>query len=232
MRKFTKVGLILMISIIIVSCSKDNPTSATKDPEFLLMVEHTPTKQFYEIDLKTSYLDKWAETGVKNGSIAYINNQKWAKVVETGENFSLWIKDLARDKSNFPEITVSFNLELQEPSLVYEGKVYKKQHFEIKYDSENALETQKGNVEAQLVADRFMSYAKKCKAAGKISAHVNNMFLKSSPNPYSMVASKIIDYMVGKLGDEQSWQIKKIEAVICGSEVLGQLKEWLWELEN
>ena len=131
-----------------------------------------------------------------------------------------------------PEVTITFNLELQAPTFQFETTVYKKKNVTLTYNSDNELENTKGNVDAQLVADRFKQYAEKAMLAGKISAYVNNMFIKNSTNPYAQIASFIIDYIVKVLGDKESWKIKQIEAVIAGAEIAGTLQNWLYELEH
>ena len=118
MKKYLSILFAVLSLVVFNSCSKDNPAdSASKSPEFLMMEEHTPSK-VYLIDVKTKLTNKIEASGTKNGAIAYLNNQEWCKVVETGENYSLWIKDLSRDTSNFPNITIGFNLELQEYYLI------------------------------------------------------------------------------------------------------------------
>jgi hypothetical protein len=193
------------------------------------MAEHNPS-QFWELDLKTEIVDKLNETGTKNGAIAYLNNQEWCKVVETGEDYSIWIKDLSR-KQNGNKVNISFNLEIQEPSAMFEGKTFKKRHFELTYDMDNYLNG-KDSVQAQLIAERFKKYAEDCKRAGQISAFINNQFLTKSPDLYLQTTSKIISWILNYVNDPGTWRFQQYEAVVCGAEVLGQLKEWIWEKEN
>ncbi len=229
MKKNLVFALGFIMLMFLLSCSKDNVTNP-ETPQYVYMTEHKP-QGFYEIDVKTNLWDKLNETGTKNGTICYINNSDWGKKVEIGEDYSLWIKDLSRTPED-SLIHVSINLELQEPSLLLEGYVYKKKHFEITYTKNQYDETTKGNATDALIAQRFQDYANRCKKAGQIAAFVNNSFISNSPHPYTKLASKIISMLLDMFMDEELWYYQQIEAVIIGSEMYGQLKEWLWELEQ
>lgn len=220
-----RIVFILILGSVLSSCS------LFKCNNFVPMEERYP-KKVYELDVKTKLIDKYNETGIKYGTIAYLNNKPWSKVVELGENYSVWIKDLVRNEKEAPIITVEFTLELQEPALALEGKTFKKKKFTITYEADSALIKVKADSEAQLVGEYFKRYAERAKEAGKISAYVNNMFIKKSPIPYSAVCAFVIDWMSKNLQDDKMWKYKRLEAVICGSEVCGTLGEWLWEIEN
>ncbi|MGE5480653.1 MAG: hypothetical protein ACM3U1_09545 [Chloroflexota bacterium] len=196
---------------------------------FTKMQDYTPSRS-WKLDLKTKYLDKFTETGTKNGSIAYFEQMKWSKVVEFDENYTVWIKDLTREDS-FGETTVTFTLELQAPAAVFEGEALKKRIFKITYDMDDSLALKK-SVEADVVAQRFRRYAERCKRAGEITAYVNNLFLKETPNAAAQISYRVINWCVGKVTDEDFWAQQQFEAVACGAEVYAQVKDWLWQKEN
>ncbi|MCX6148346.1 MAG: hypothetical protein NTW25_14015 [Candidatus Kapabacteria bacterium] len=217
----------VLILVFLTSCSKDQSTSPDNlSNSFVEMIEHYPN-QFYVIDVKTKYSDKFSETGLKNGTIMYINNTNWGKVKETGENYSLWIKDISRIESD-SLTTITFNLELQEPSLAFEGKVYKKKHFVINYSRDIYNDKLENNINAQSVSARYKIYAEKCKKTGEISAFINNSLIAKSPNPYTFICSKILDMFLTEMQNEKTQQCQQFEAVICGAECFGELKEWLF----
>lgn len=194
------------------------------------MPEHNPVN-YWDIDVKTKFKDKWGEIGMKFGSKAFINNTKNLNVVEYFEDVSLWIKDFIRIKSN-KEIIIDFFIELQKPTVFFESAFLKKRHFTIKYDNDLYLEKVKGNIEYQVVAEKFRKYAIKCKKAGEITAYINNIFLDNNKLIPANYINKILERLISMLINEETWQIQQMEAVICGAEIYGQLKEWLWELEQ
>ncbi len=219
----------LLMSLVLSSCSLFDKIS--NKSEFVYMPEHTPQSK-YKFDVKTKYLEKYDLTGVKNGAIAYLGYEKWAEVVEIDENYSLWIKDIKRDTNELPFITVSFELELQDPSFQFEGNPIKKKKFMIRYSSNYELENSKGNPGAKAAEEILRNYAEYAKSTGKISAYVNNMFIKKAKSPYVQVCAYVLDYINNTLNDNQTWKYKQVESIICGAEIMGQLKEWMWEIEE
>lgn len=225
--KFVFISFLMLLALS--SCSLFDKIS--NKSEFEYMPEHTPESK-YKFDVKTKYLEKYDLTGVKNGAIAYLGYEKWAELVEIDENYSLWIKNIKRDTSELPYVSVSFDLELQDPSFQFEGNPIKKKTFVIRYSSNYEIEKSKGSPGAKAAEEILRNYAEYAKSTGKISAYVNNMFIKKAKSPYVQVCAYVLDYINNTLNDSQTWKYKQVESIICGAEIMGQLKEWMWEIEQ
>ncbi len=84
------------------------------------------------IDVKSKMEDKIDITAAKNGIISYLKSSKWAKVVEVGEDYSLWIK--AYEK-NYDEsfCVINLTLELRTASMFTDGKLIEKKIVNVTY---------------------------------------------------------------------------------------------------
>jgi hypothetical protein len=73
-----------------------------------------------KIDVKTNFTQKAELTIIKNGIIETLKNSAYFKVVNTGEDYSLWITDINRYKYlNKRYVTVS--IELRTPAFLTHG---------------------------------------------------------------------------------------------------------------
>lgn len=225
-----RLYFLFALAILLYSCDNSSEPTNTESNQFTLKVENIP-KNFYEIDLKTKFVDKMAEVGTKYGSKIYINDAEWAKIVEYSEDYSLWVKNLRRDTSDVSLTRVTFDLELQEPSMAMEGKVFKKRHFIITY-ARDALDNIAGNSDAAWVAKRFKQYAERCKKTGELCTYINNTIAVGSANPYTAMCSKMLNKFIAECTGEVTQKYQQVEAVICGAECYGQLEEWLWQHEQ
>lgn len=87
-----------------------------------------------EIDLKTKIFEKPELTAAKNGTLLLLNQSEWGTVVETGEEYALWIRDARREERG-DSIALTVDLELREPSFLQEGALLSSRTITIVYSS-------------------------------------------------------------------------------------------------
>lgn len=87
-----------------------------------------------KFDVKTLMDEKIQLKFVKLAVINYLQNSDWAKVVEFGENYSLWLTNLQR--VNFGDsIKSEFDIQLRTPALISHGKHIMTKHISVTYDT-------------------------------------------------------------------------------------------------
>ena len=106
------------------------PSTASSEPDslmrlflwLLLLLAAIPAaaQDKIEIDLKTKLLEKPELTAAKNGTLLLLNESDWGSVVETGEDYALWIRDARREERG-DSIALTVELELRDPSFLQEG---------------------------------------------------------------------------------------------------------------
>jgi hypothetical protein len=100
----------------------------------LLLLAALPVaaQQKVEIDLKTKLLEKPELTAAKNGTLLLLNESGWGEVVETGEDYALWIRDAHREERG-DSIALTVELELRDPSFLQEGELLASRTITIVY---------------------------------------------------------------------------------------------------
>ncbi|MBN8573966.1 MAG: hypothetical protein J0M05_08640 [Candidatus Kapabacteria bacterium] len=111
--------------------------------------------QSIKIDIKTELSDKASNDvqAIKAGIISTLKDHiTWIKVVNVGEDYSFWIKNLSlTPKKDNPFITiVSFNLELRTAAMFSQGKLIIQQPIKFEYDPQQELPLQQKELETYL----------------------------------------------------------------------------------
>ncbi|MCK5741907.1 MAG: hypothetical protein KAH48_06810 [Chlorobi bacterium] len=85
-------------------------------------IHYTPDpKRRYKFDVKTKTKDKAATMQIKHGLIEYIKAAKWCRTVNTGETYSVWIKDVWRGE-NSGYLVFRYRLQLRTKAMFRQGK--------------------------------------------------------------------------------------------------------------
>lgn len=199
----------LLIAVVFSACSEKS--TEPKD-------ETIPDPQNnYKFDVKTKFAEKMDVTGAKNGLISFIKSASWCDVVETGEDYSVWIKNCKRTpQSN--NVTVSFDFELRTPAFVSEGDLIKSKKFTITYDKNANWDDGKGGIDLNELADdlkKFVDIAKWIPGLSSVANYID----------------RILDF-IDPLMDSGEDINHKAEGVIVGSQCYIQLKQWVLEIED
>lgn len=216
----TKLLLVVYFSIVITSgCSKSVDVPLTPP-------DADPTG-YYEIDVKTTFTDKYTATGVKNGHIAYMNTKgaKWSIVKEIGEDYSFWIKNV-RTTPTKDSTFIRFDLELRTPAMITEGELIEaRQGYVIAYP--NSADFDKpGNADAQQIA-AFVDYTLKrnlamSKAAINFAAQIGGVG----------DITKILDVLQKFFFNESKLKRSQIEGVMVGIVSFSEMRDMLKNVEK
>lgn len=212
--------LVVYLSILITSgCSKsvDAPvTPPDLDP-----------KGYYGIDVKTTFIDKYTATGVKNGHIAYMNTKgaKWSVVKEIGEDYSFWIrnvKTIPTKDSTF----IRFDLELRTPAMITDGELIEaRRGYVIVYPNSTDFDKE-GNADAQQIA-AFVDYTLKrnitvSKAAINFAAQMGG----------AGDISLILNVLQSLFFNDSKLKRSQIEGVLVGIVSFSEMRDMLKNLEK
>ena len=86
----------------------------------------------YIIDVKTRY-EEWDDFGLIQDKVEeIIDNSNFAKTHDTGENYSLWLKNYGWLHAN-DSISIKLSVELCTPSLIFQGDLVNSTDIELKY---------------------------------------------------------------------------------------------------
>ncbi len=213
----------LFAFLFILSCSKDNPT----EPE---VVYDPDPVGFYLFDIKTNIIEKMNVTGAKNGLKSYIKyeDNAWCDIKETGEDYSVWIKNLGR--YTIEGVThVFFDLELQPPSFIFESDYIKIATLNIEYEMNPVYFASIDDPELEYVYREFRKYSL---TLDKVNKSYN--YIRSIADKDKTGFTKYYNALLGLIGifmkDGEKAE-HKFEAVIAGAECFGQLRAWIKEIE-
>jgi len=85
------------------------------------------------LDVKTSYIEKANITEAKNGCINYLNQIPSVMIAETGEDYSIWIRDYD-SKINNNNVIITADLQIRTPSFIRDGRLLKEHKVRITYN--------------------------------------------------------------------------------------------------
>ena len=208
MKKFTNM-LCLVFILFSFSCSDDSSSPSEE-------VIADPVNQ-YSFDVKTKLSEKLDVTGAKNGLISYLQENEWSDVTETGEDYSVWIKNCVRDDQG-TKVIVTFDLELRTAAMITEGELVKSTSLTCSYDKNADWDDGVGGIDyAALAKDlvAIVEIAKYIPGAGTIKVYVDKILGLIEP---LMTEGEGINH--------------KAEGVIVGSQAYIQLKKWILEIEK
>ncbi|HLP62789.1 MAG TPA: M23 family metallopeptidase [Candidatus Deferrimicrobium sp.] len=86
-----------------------------------------------KFDVKTKFMEKELTAAAKAGFISYIHQSSWAKIVEFGEDNSLWLKNYKRS-SKGDRIFIELDLEIRSPAMISEGYLIKRKSLNFEFD--------------------------------------------------------------------------------------------------
>lgn len=201
--KFYIIGILTLLIVSGIGCS-----SSTESP--VLETDNDPAN-YYKIDVKTSFEDKFSATGIKNGHIAYmrLKGAKWCVDEETGEDYSFWIKDV-RSVQGKDSTTIRFDLELRTPSFLTSGDLIEARKGYVVTYPNNPNWEKEGKADAALVAHTVKSViennAKYTKASGAlISVLIENKSI-----------SDIVNFLTDTFWDDAKKQRSQLEGAMIG----------------
>lgn len=111
---------LLVISIVLFSITScGHKEKKSKELVDILEKELETPKNQYSIDLKTKMKDKINLTPMKRGFIDLVNSGGWCTLVETGEDYVVWIENLTivNDTTEL-KTSISFDLSLTKKALM------------------------------------------------------------------------------------------------------------------
>ena len=85
-----------------------------------------------KLDIKTRYKDKFELKGVKWG-VKYFLEQDGYNVVELGEDYAVWLKDIEEQRVESDQYTIKLIISITPPSLFREKKPEASDTMEVKY---------------------------------------------------------------------------------------------------
>ncbi|TAL69043.1 MAG: hypothetical protein EPN82_08105 [Bacteroidetes bacterium] len=179
---------------------------------------------YYKFDVKTDIIEKAANAGAKAGLKANIENCGWAEVVETGEDYSLWIDAATRDK-NKGIVHLEFNFELRTATFMGVGDLIKIKHFTLDYDPEADWENVTSIPDAKALTSWCQKEIEKLKKNGLIDFAFGGALDKASK--VTTILNKVLGYL-----DPTDSAEKQAEAVLVGTLCYSQLQSWMLEHEQ
>ncbi|MFP4544109.1 MAG: hypothetical protein ACLFQU_07725 [Candidatus Kapaibacterium sp.] len=196
----------VIISVVIISCSENasGPTETIPDPV-----------NYYLFDVKTEFSEKMDVTGAKNGLMAYIDKSEWADNQETGENYSVWIKNCTRE-INDTKITVEFDFELRTAAMFTHGDLIKSKRIKVKYDNKDWEE--EGNINVKKINDSLEGVVNIAELIPGLSSITNYIELILGVLDNTMTQGETVNH--------------KAEGTIVGAKCFYELKMWILEIED
>lgn len=211
-----KKWLSLFLLFVLISCQKGT------DPSDPVEQDIPNPKNKYALDVKTKYSEKMSLSSTKNGLIAHLESSNWATVVETGENYSVWIKDLKRVQTS-QTVNIQFTFSLNTPAMFTDGDVIKTRSFNLTLQITDDIKPSNG----VLIPADVQKWIKNLVARG----------LDTQIPGVGFLADKLglIDGVLGwvnNLMSDGETSVQKAEAVLLGLACYNQLKIWLNEIEK
>jgi len=87
-----------------------------------------------KFDLNTFLEEKIQLRFIKISVINNLKNSNWARIVEFGEDYSLWLTNLERYVTG-DSIKYEFYIELRTPTMINRGKLSQIRHITVTYDT-------------------------------------------------------------------------------------------------
>ncbi len=177
----------------------------------------TLSAQQVKLDVKTGLGDKSRLKVVKAGLIAFLKQSTWAKVVEFGEDYSLWITNYqAVPKGN--QMKVDIDLELRSPAMMSKGKLIESIHVSSNLDF-TEIRSGKLTFEQEKM---FAAVEKQLKTSGNIKELTVGLATTAS-NAYApgsgTMGKNFLEFFGADLGGKYS-NTDALEGLFVGSAIL------------
>ena len=85
------------------------------------------------IDVKTGWLEKNKLATVKQGVLTLFEELPWVSSTEFGEDYSLWLKNLRRQRGTDGTVIVMMDVEIRTPALFGSGTLLHRRRIESRY---------------------------------------------------------------------------------------------------
>lgn len=173
-----------------------------------------------KIDIKTPVADKEKLKFAKSGLGAYLRQSEWAEVVNVGEDYSVWIKNLKRRfKGNVLHFEV--DLELKTNADIGSGKLIDRRHIKDSVDLQEAADLKTFEErEMSLLVEKQLMKNNKFKPATIIVGTATNVPLAGT------VVSQGLKYLGVDLESEFTPD-QAIEAMTLGAVLIVPLKDMI-----
>jgi hypothetical protein len=199
----------VLLSVLFLSCS--NPVEVIDDPD---PIGH------YEIDVKTTWLNKYTATGLKNGHISYmrLRGTAWCTDKEVGEDHSFWIKDV-RSTDIGDSTVLTFNLELRTPAMVTEGTLIAGRYgYRIAYPNTMDL-NMNGNADAVKVAAYVKSTLERNVKLGKGAAS-----FVSKISGHAEI-KQVVDFLLSTFFSDAKMTRSQVEGALVGAISFAEMRD-------
>jgi hypothetical protein len=179
---------------------------------------------FYAIDVKTTFLNKFTATGLKNGHIAYMRMQgtKWCVDAEIGEDVSFWIVNV-QSTAVGDSTVLSFDLELRSPAMFSNGELIEGRYgYRIAYPNTADLD-EAGAADAAKVAAYVRAAIENNKQITKQAAA---SILKSTGQ---LQVKLVVDFLVNAFFSEAKIKRSQLEGALVGAITFIEMKNMIRE---
>lgn len=106
------------------------------------------------LDIKTKLSEKADLAPAKSGLILYLKQLPKIKITETGEDYSVWLRNYNSEKKD-DDITVSLDLEVRTPAAIRTGRLLEKKSMKVRFKDGEKL---------KLPADNRFTVCQECTA--------------------------------------------------------------------
>lgn len=173
-----------------------------------------PSYSQTSFDVKTSMKEKIQLRFIKIATITNLKNSNWARIVEFGEDYSLWLTNLERYDLG-DSIKSEFNIELRTPSMINRGKLLQIRHISVIYDTSGIAQVNEndGASVTNLLVQSLQST--------KIYADVVRLFTSSIPFIETILQNFVSDFMTEF--NRPPTPLEQLEANLLAAKVVVEL---------
>jgi hypothetical protein len=186
-----------------------------------------PKRRDYKLDIKTNATGLIENFGIKAGLSSYIENvqPKWATVVEVGETYAVWVRNVNRTMID-NTVNMSFDLIISKPTaLTFKANdILTQRHitvppFDLTVDPQGGDET---------IRQKLESYAKTANLSKTGARVFGGITLLTRGTPLSAM----LVFLGRFLPSQDNVQRQKVEGIIVGGIIYANLQEIVVELEK
>jgi hypothetical protein len=167
-----------------------------------------------KFDVKTLMDEKIQLRFIKLAVINNLKNSNWAKIVEFGEDYSLWLTDLERYDLG-DSIKSEFIIELRTPSMINRGKLLQIKHISVTYDTSGIYQVNEND--DTLITNLLVQSLQ----STKIYTDVIKLFTSSMPFIETIIQNFISDFI--KEFNRVPTPLEQLEANLLATKVVVEL---------
>jgi hypothetical protein len=185
-----------------------------------------PKRRDYKLDVKTNASGLIENFGVKAGLSSYIQHArpKWATVVEFGETYAVWIRNVNRTMKR-GMVYMSFDLMISKPAIIYrESSIIAQRRITV--PAFNPTVDPKGGDEA--IRQKLENYAKTANVSKTGAMIFADITLLTGRSPLSAM----LVFLSRFIPSPDQVQQQKVEGIIIGGMAYTNLQEMIATLEN